>query len=98
MIAGLGRSSGERNSNHSSILAWRIPRTEEPGRPQSTGSQSQTRLKQLSTHADLYAGSEQGCEGYMGIKTDKYPCRHSVYNLVEVGNKNHTAMIAHCSQ
>ena len=28
---------------HSSILAWRIPWTEEPGGPQSTGSQSQTR-------------------------------------------------------
>ena len=25
--------------NHSSILAWRIPRTEKPGRLQSTGSQ-----------------------------------------------------------
>ena len=25
---------------HSSILAWESPRTEEPGRPQSTGSQS----------------------------------------------------------
>ena len=25
---------------HSSILAWRIPWTEEPGRLQSTGSQS----------------------------------------------------------
>ena len=28
----------------SSILAWRIPWTEEPGRLQSTGSQSRTRL------------------------------------------------------
>ena len=26
-------------ATHSSILAWRIPRTEEPGRLQSTGSQ-----------------------------------------------------------
>ena len=26
-------------ATHSSILLWRIPRTEEPGRPQSTGSQ-----------------------------------------------------------
>ena len=26
-------------ATHSSILAWRIPRTEEPGRPQSMGSQ-----------------------------------------------------------
>ena len=27
-------------ATHSSILAWRIPRTEEPGRLQSTGSQT----------------------------------------------------------
>ena len=26
-------------ATHSTILAWRIPRTEEPGGPQSTGSQ-----------------------------------------------------------
>ena len=29
---------------YSSILAWRIPWTGEPGRPQSMGLQSQTRL------------------------------------------------------
>ena len=29
---------------HSSILAWRIPWTDEPGELQSVGSQSQTRL------------------------------------------------------
>ena len=38
-IPGLGRSPGEGNETHSSILAWEIPRTEEPGRLQSTGSQ-----------------------------------------------------------
>ena len=37
-------------ATHSSILAWEIPRTEEPGGLQSLGSQSQTQLKQLSTH------------------------------------------------
>ena len=31
-------------ATHSSILAWRIPWTEEPGRLQSMWSQSQTRL------------------------------------------------------
>ena len=36
-------------ATHSSILAWRIPRTEEPGGLQSMGSQSQTGLKRLST-------------------------------------------------
>ena len=39
-ILGSGRSPGERNSTHSSILAWRIPWTEEPCRLQSMGSQS----------------------------------------------------------
>ena len=31
-------------TTHSSVLAWRIPWTEEPGGPQSVGSQSRTRL------------------------------------------------------
>ena len=34
---------------HSSILAWGISWTEDPGRLQSIGSQSQTLLKSLST-------------------------------------------------
>ena len=38
-IPGYGRSPGEGNGNHSSILAWRIPWTEEPGGLQFTGSQ-----------------------------------------------------------
>ena len=38
-------------ATHSSVLAWRIPWTEEPGR--SMGSQSWTQLKQLSMRADL---------------------------------------------
>ena len=37
----------------SSILAWRIPWTEEPGGLQTTGSQSRTRLKRLSRHAEV---------------------------------------------
>ena len=38
-IPGLGRSPGEGNVFFSSILAWKIPWTEEPGRLQSIGSQ-----------------------------------------------------------
>ena len=41
-ILGSERSPGERNGNHSSILAWKIPGTDEPGGVQSRGSQSQT--------------------------------------------------------
>ena len=38
-ILGLGRSPGEGNATHFSILAWEIPWTEEPGGLQSMGSQ-----------------------------------------------------------
>ena len=38
-ISGSGRSPEEGHATHSSILAWRIPRTEEPGGLQSVGSQ-----------------------------------------------------------
>ena len=38
-VPGLGRSPGEGNATHSSILAWRIPGLEEPGWPQSMGLQ-----------------------------------------------------------
>ena len=43
-IPGPGRSPGEESGTHSSILAWRIPRTEEPGKLQSMGLQSHTEL------------------------------------------------------
>ena len=38
-IPGLGRSPGGGNGNHSSILAWKISWTGEPGGLQSMGSQ-----------------------------------------------------------
>ena len=42
----------EEMAPHSSILAWRIPWTEEPGGLQSIGLQSQTRLN-THTHTAL---------------------------------------------
>ena len=36
-IPGLGRSPGVGMATHSSILAWKIPRTEKPGGLQSKG-------------------------------------------------------------
>ena len=39
---------------HSSVLAWRIPGTGEPGGPPSMGSQSLTRLKRLSSSSSSY--------------------------------------------
>ena len=39
---------GKEMATHSSILAWRIPWTEEPGRLQPMGSQSRTRLRDFT--------------------------------------------------
>ena len=38
-------------ATHSSIVAWKIPWTEEPGRLQSIGSQSQTRLSDFTFYS-----------------------------------------------
>ena len=40
-------------ATHSSVLAWRIPGTEESGGLPSMGSESQTRLKQLSSSSSI---------------------------------------------
>ena len=42
LIPGSGRSLEEKRAIHSSILAWKIPWTEEPGRLQSMGSRLST--------------------------------------------------------
>ena len=51
----------EKMATHSSILAWRIPQTEEPGRLQSTGSQRVRYDKATSAHA--HTGPEVANKG-----------------------------------
>ena len=57
-VQSLGREDlrEEGMTTHSSILAWRIPWTEEAGKLQFIESQSWTRLKQLSTHVRMALG------------------------------------------
>ena len=40
-------------ATYSSVLAWRIPGTAEPGGLPSMGSQSRTRLKRLSSSSSI---------------------------------------------
>ena len=50
-VLGLGDPLEEEMATHSSILAWKIPWTEEPGGLQSVGLQSWTRLShRANTH------------------------------------------------
>ena len=52
-IPGLGRSLEKGMATHSSILAWRIPQTEELGRLQSMRSQS-VRNDKATKHAGMH--------------------------------------------
>ena len=52
-IPGLGRSSETRSDTLSSILAWKIPWTEEPGRLQFMGSQESHITQRLTTNKDI---------------------------------------------
>ena len=66
-ILGLGRSPGEEMAIHSNTIAWKIPWTEEPGRPQSTGSQSRTRLSDFTSRLRFWDG--EMILGYLGEPT-----------------------------
>ena len=59
----------EGTATHSSVLAWSIPRTEEPGGLQSTGGRGWTRLKQLSMHSYK---STPSYDTFFGVKKKPY--------------------------
>ena len=46
-------------ATHSSILAWKIPWTEEPGGPQSMSPQTLDTTEQLNTHTKQEKASEK---------------------------------------
>ena len=59
-IPGWGRSTGGGMATHSTVLAWRIPWSEEPGGLRSMRVQSQTLLKRLSAHIPPHALYKSG--------------------------------------
>ena len=61
-------------TNHSSILSWRIPWTEEPGGLHSMGSQSQTRLNDYThTHTHTHTHTQRkGGPGEQALKKGQH--------------------------
>ena len=53
-------------ATHSSILTWRIPRTKEPGRLWSMGSQESDRTERLSH----YHRAKRSLRRYVGLERD----------------------------
>ena len=70
-IQSLGREDSleKEMATHSSILAWRIPWTEEPGRLQSMGSQRVRYDRVTNTH-----------RGHCAIES--YPCSECLREIV----------------
>ena len=60
LICASGRSPEEEMATHSSILAWRIPWTEEPGRQQSMGS-PRVGYCWATEHACMQLGCRRHC-------------------------------------
>ena len=79
---------------HSSILAWKIPWTEEPGRLQSMGSQSQTRLSNFTfTFPGSSDGKESACQlGRPGFETWVQPLGQEA--ALAKGMATHSSILA----
>ena len=54
---------------HSRILAWRIPRTEEPGGLQSTGSQESDTTERLTLYYREFTGVGAACHTHTHTHT-----------------------------
>ena len=90
---------------HSSILAWKIPWTEEPGRLQTMGSQSRTRLsdftftfpfhaleREMATYSSVLAWRIPGAVEPGGLPSmGSHRVRHNRSDLAAVA-----ADIQHC--
>ena len=60
-------------ATHSSGLAWRIPRTGEPGGLPSVGSHSRTRLKRLSSSSSSSSRVSLGlCELQLALSCNSF--------------------------
>ena len=80
-LLGLGRSPGEGNAIHSSILAWRIPWTKEPKELQSTGSQ---RVRydwatNTHTHTHTHTKSQWGFDRQCQLLRHNWKIMDSLY-------------------
>ena len=79
LILGLGRCLEKEMATHSSILAWRIPWMEEPGRPQSMGSQTLRHNWETSLSFKILVVIVIGI-----IKSMAWHCNYTTGNFLQV--------------
>ena len=80
------------SATHSSTLAWRIPRTEEPGGLQCMGSQSRTRLRNFRFHVNFSGGlilpKPTRDQGHWSLRTQLCSFEKGMYIFTENTAKN----------
>ena len=74
-------------ASHSSVLAWRIPWTEEPGRLQLIRSHRQTRLKQLNTHTHTHIHTDLIMKNIWQISIDGYSTKYKYISKLPMSSK-----------
>ena len=100
-------------ATHSSTLAWKIPWAEEPGRLQSTGAKSQTRLndftfifpfhfdaleKEMATHSSVLAWRIPGTGEPGGLPSmGSHRIRHDWSDLAAAAAANSKFLVHPCS-
>ena len=72
-------------ATHSSTLAWKIPRTEEPGRLQSMGSLSRARLSDF-TFTSHFNALEKEMAPHSSILAWRIPGTEEPHRLPSVGS------------
>ena len=72
-------------ATHSSTLTWRIPWMEEPGRLQSMGSLSQTRLNNFTFTFHFYA-LEKEMTTYSSVLAWRIPGKREPGGLLSMGS------------
>ena len=80
-------------ATHTSVLAWRIPGTGEPGGLPSIGSQSQTRLKRLSSSSRYEICIHIGIHTHTHTHTEAWA--EQTNTLIKTFSVSHGARLGH---
>ena len=82
-------------ATHSSILAWEIPWTEEPGGPQYTGSQRVRQDRGTNTHTHIHTCTRAHTSTHTHMHTRTHTCIHTrihvhIHTCTHIHTHTHT--------
>ena len=82
----------EEMTTYSSIITWKVPRTEEPGRLQSIGLQ-RVRNDWAHKHTSVFNPKSQSREKYQSFKIGKYFRENLNFFILRIEKSEHQSMV-----